>query len=128
MSEVGLGRVKTQRCCDDIEWVFRQATFLIVQASWAWAVAIDFGKLFSSSFNFSSFYTARVKLRRTQCEQMSSGLPLKADIALCGRHVSKVLTGDTPSGWASVVVLCSGGACRPALLFTFHANRQSQTH
>jgi len=23
----------------------------------------------------------RVKLRRTQCEQMSSGLPLKADIA-----------------------------------------------
>src|ERR1700738_12139 len=31
-----------------------------------------------------------VKLRRTQCEQMSSGLPLKADIALCSRHVSKV--------------------------------------
>src|ERR1700674_1315306 len=61
MSEVGLGRVKTQRCCDDIEWVFRQATFLIVQASWACSVAIDFGKLFSSSFNFSSFYTARVK-------------------------------------------------------------------
>src|ERR1700680_739597 len=60
MSEVGLGRVKTQRCCDDIEWVFRQATFLIVQASWACSVAIDFGKLFSSSFNFSSFYTARV--------------------------------------------------------------------
>src|ERR1700688_1226716 len=58
MSEVGLGRVKTQRCCDDIEWVFRQATFLIVQASWACSVAIDFGKLFSSAFNFSSFYTA----------------------------------------------------------------------
>src|SRR6202158_5813483 len=30
------------------------------------------------------------KLRRTQCEQMSSGLPLKADIAQCSRHVSKV--------------------------------------
>ena len=32
----------------------------------------------------------RVKLRRTQCEQMFSGLPLKADIARCSRHVSKV--------------------------------------
>jgi signal transduction histidine kinase len=29
-----------------------------------------------------------VKLRRTQCEQMSSELPLKADIAQYGRHVS----------------------------------------
>jgi hypothetical protein len=34
----------------------------------------------------------RVKLRRTHCEQMSSGLPLKADIAQCSRHVSKVPT------------------------------------
>ncbi len=31
-----------------------------------------------------------VKLRRTQNEQMSSGLALKADIALRSRHVSKV--------------------------------------
>src|SRR3981189_2280711 len=31
-----------------------------------------------------------VKLRRTQCEQMFSGLPLKADIAQRGRHVPKV--------------------------------------
>src|SRR5712675_2198422 len=31
-----------------------------------------------------------VKLRRTQCEQMSSELPLKADVAQCSRHVSKV--------------------------------------
>jgi hypothetical protein len=31
-----------------------------------------------------------VKLRRTQCEQMSSGSPLKADIAQCSRHVSNV--------------------------------------
>src|SRR5712664_921585 len=29
------------------------------------------------------------KLRRTQCEQMSSELPLKADIAQHSRHVSK---------------------------------------
>jgi hypothetical protein len=28
-------------------------------------------------------------LRRTQCEQMSSELPLKADIAQYSRHVSK---------------------------------------
>src|SRR6267142_5452490 len=33
---------------------------------------------------------SRVKQRRTHCEQMSSGLLLKADIARCSRHVSKV--------------------------------------
>jgi hypothetical protein len=31
-----------------------------------------------------------VKMRKTQSEQMSSGLPLKADIAECSRHVAKV--------------------------------------
>jgi transposase len=31
-----------------------------------------------------------VKLRRTQCEQMPSGLHLKADIAQCGRHFAFV--------------------------------------
>src|SRR3979490_687515 len=36
-----------------------------------------------------------VKLRRTQCEQMSSGLPLKADIAQYSRHVSKVPQPET---------------------------------
>jgi hypothetical protein len=35
-----------------------------------------------------------VKLRRTQHEHMSSGLPLKADIARCSRHVSNVPLGD----------------------------------
>jgi hypothetical protein len=35
-----------------------------------------------------------VKLRRTQPEQMSSGLPLKADIARYSRHVSKVPTTE----------------------------------
>src|ERR1700682_5972511 len=44
----------------------------------------------------------RVKLRRTQCEQMSSGLPLKADIALCSRHVSKVPTGDSCTATSSL--------------------------
>jgi hypothetical protein len=38
---------------------------------------------------------SRVKLRRTQCEQMFSGLPLKADIAQCSRHVSKVPLADS---------------------------------
>src|SRR6266851_246426 len=37
----------------------------------------------------------RVKLRRTQCEQMSSGLPLKADIPRYRRHVSKVPDSDS---------------------------------
>src|SRR3979490_1914981 len=36
------------------------------------------------------------KLRRTQGEQMSSGLPLKADIAQYRRHVSKVPLADVP--------------------------------
>jgi hypothetical protein len=32
-----------------------------------------------------------LKVRKTQkCEQMTSGLPSKADIARCGGHVSKV--------------------------------------
>src|SRR5882724_6676348 len=35
-----------------------------------------------------------VKLRRTHCEQMSSGLSLKADIAQYSRHVSKVPNSD----------------------------------
>ena len=39
-----------------------------------------------------------VKLRRSQHEQKSSGLRLKADIARCGRHVSKVPIGDINLG------------------------------
>jgi len=35
-----------------------------------------------------------VKLRRTQCEQMFSGLPLKADLAQCSRHFAFVPTCD----------------------------------
>src|SRR6266404_2710414 len=65
------------------------SAFLVVEASWAWSVAIDFGKLFSSSFNFSSFYTARDKTGKAQCDHMFSALPLKADIAQCSWHVRK---------------------------------------
>jgi hypothetical protein len=43
-----------------------------------------------ASMDGAARVNVRVKLRRTQCEQMSSGLPLKADIAQGSRHVSKV--------------------------------------
>src|SRR6267142_2575779 len=54
-----------------------------------------------------------VKLRRTQREQMSSGLPLKADIAQHSRHVSKVPEGDII------------GAQAPSLLFSGKRTRVS---
>jgi hypothetical protein len=38
-------------------------------------------------------------LRRTQCEQMSSELPLKADIAQYSRHVSKGPEADVAMSW-----------------------------
>jgi hypothetical protein len=38
--------------------------------------------------------SAQVKLRRTQYEQISSGLPLKADITQYSRHLSKVPTAE----------------------------------
>ena len=37
----------------------------------------------------------RVKVGRTRSEQMSSGLPLRADITRCRRHVSKVPLPDS---------------------------------
>ena len=36
------------------------------------------------------YQDAGYNLRRTHCEQMSSGLPLKADNAQCSRHVAFV--------------------------------------
>jgi hypothetical protein len=44
------------------------------------------------------------KLRRTQCEHMSSGLPLKADIARCGRHIANVPQADYALATSDVVV------------------------
>src|ERR1700730_7461468 len=38
-----------------------------------------------------------VKLRRTHCEQMSSGLPLIANIARCSRHFAFVPNSDSCS-------------------------------
>src|SRR5882757_9320036 len=48
-----------------------------------------------------------VKLRRTQCEQMSSELPLKADIAQYGRHVSKVPISEVRGPFHSAADGCS---------------------
>jgi hypothetical protein len=45
-----------------------------------------------------------VKQRRTHSEQMSSGFPLKADIAQCSRHVSKVPKGDSCSAANSIII------------------------
>jgi hypothetical protein len=60
MSALGLGCVKTQRRCDGVELAFHQASHLVVETSLTRFVAINFGKLFSSSFDFLSFYTTRV--------------------------------------------------------------------
>src|SRR6202171_1877830 len=43
----------------------------------------------------------RLKLRRTQCEHMFSGLPLKADIAQCSRHVSSVPNPEVAGRWTA---------------------------
>jgi hypothetical protein len=52
-----------------------------------------------------------VKLRRTQCEQMSSGLPLKADIAQYSRHVSNVPDSEV-AGRNNLVHFFSLGQCK----------------
>ena len=60
MSAQGLGCVKTQRRCNGVEWAFHQMSFRAVETSRACPVASSFGRLFSSSFDFLSFHTARV--------------------------------------------------------------------
>src|ERR1700724_4121265 len=59
-------------------------------------------------FRISVKCPIRVKLRRTHCEQMSSGLPLIADIARCSRHFAFVPATDivrsAGSGYASIVL------------------------
>src|SRR5260221_14613725 len=50
----------------------------------------------------------RVKLRKTQCEQMSSGLLQKADIARYSRHVANVPEAEVEQSslWAIIVRIC----------------------
>jgi hypothetical protein len=51
--------------------------------------------LVACSFWRRNFHTTWVKLRRTQHEHMSSGLPLKANIVRCSWHVSNVPRTDS---------------------------------
>ena len=53
-------------------------------------VLFDLLRVILVDFGMSAACPVGRKMRRTQCEQMSSGLPLKADIAQYSRHVSKV--------------------------------------
>jgi hypothetical protein len=45
-----------------------------------------------------------VKPRRTQCEQMSSGLPLKADVAQCSQHFTFGRVEDGRGSWGPVAI------------------------
>jgi hypothetical protein len=61
--------------------------------------AVEASEAYKLFFFFESYLRElsllRVKQRRTHCEQMSSELPPKADIAQCSRHVSKVPPPDS---------------------------------
>src|ERR1700687_5087783 len=46
---------------------------------------------------------SRPRLQRTQSEQMSTGLPLKADVALCRRHFSNVPPGPDMAAFANAL-------------------------
>ena len=83
----------------------------------------------------------RVKQRRTRCEQMSSELPLKADIAQCSRHVSKGATSRHPRARRAGTgrAASSGGVIAKAEWtkgagFTFHSllrlgrSRRTRSH
>jgi hypothetical protein len=50
-------------------------SFLVVETSWARPVAIDFGNLFSSSFDFLRFHTARVKLGPQAVSELDPFIP-----------------------------------------------------
>jgi hypothetical protein len=60
----------------------------------------------------------RVKIGRTQPEQMSSGLPQTADMARCGWHVSKVPKVERPGLSANVCFPESGLRIRTTAIST----------
>jgi hypothetical protein len=72
-----------------------------------------------------------VKLRRTHREQMSSGLPLKADIAQCSRHVSNVPQPDSRTAskhhsiTSSARTSINGGIARPSTFAVFRLRTNS---
>jgi hypothetical protein len=68
-----------------------------------------------------------VKLRRTQCEQMSSELPLKADIPQHSRHVSKVPNPEVAPSRAGVVFLSTEMVlASPSAMIGVHLVRNSR--
>ena len=80
----------------------------------------------------------RVKLRRTQYEQISSGLLLKADIAQYSRHVSMVPTRDSCAarkasfdhlgGWqADYLIILPGSGFNAHNFVTAHHSLNTQT-
>src|SRR5713226_5119501 len=63
-----------------------------------------------------------VKLRRTQCEQMSSGLPLKADIPRYSRNVSNLHISGSREPYSitsSARASSEGGTVSPRALAVF---------
>src|SRR3981189_282897 len=71
-----------------------------------------------------------VKQRRTHCEQMSSGLPLKSDIAQCSRHVSKVPMNETARavGRCGMAVPAIDGTMRASYLMMMRGQKQIVQH
>jgi hypothetical protein len=72
-----------------------------------------------------------VKLRRTQCEHMFSGLPLLADIARSSRHVSKVPLPDSCTAANTPLfddlvarTRSAGGASRPRAFAVLRLDHQ----
>src|SRR5258705_4632303 len=67
-------------------------------------------------FRISVKCPIRVKLRRTQSEQMFSALPSNSDIARRIRHVSKVPTGEVEIGAKQLLELAQSTHKREARL------------
>jgi hypothetical protein len=72
MSLVGLGRVKTRRCGEPIEWAFRQIAISAVRILKHTQFRSIRERSFSSFSNFRGFHTAKVMERRTRREQNGS--------------------------------------------------------
>jgi hypothetical protein len=71
-------------------------SFLGLETSRACSVAIDFGKLFSSSFDFLSFHTARVIFGSRAIRLRGLLYPRGTDIVGLIAQVRKMPTSDIP--------------------------------
>src|SRR5260370_20203437 len=68
--------------------------FLVVETSRACSAAIDFGKLFSSFFDFFGFSHSQGQERKWPSLSRMSVLPSRADVIRPSQHVRKVPTRD----------------------------------